>query len=265
MKIADNKLAKFVLLATLIAAPTFGAPDDDGLILPMPGQKEINKASASVNIPKSSPAATLKPAQPTSTTSDILIPLPADIKPVKIKPAPDLTTKPEPTADKPLIQITPPAPPEEPSSGGDFPVPPDEITVSSGEDLGDLLPPAPPPEIAVASGSETPQTMPVFPKDTSSAIFMVMKTWQCDNYDGSTLLAHAVEVYGKESDDVFQIQGLSDPDGTFQISIEEEDITLDELLDILAMKSGRDWGVDIPSKTIYFYPKGVKIETYNVW
>ena len=41
--------------------------------------------------------------------------------------------------------------------------------------------------------------------------------------------------------------------------------TLDELLDILAMKSGRDWGVDIPSKVIFFYPKGVKADAYNVW
>lgn len=240
------------------------ASDDSGLILPMPGQKQMDKASASLNVP---PAPPKDPARKPNGRSDVLIPLPANIKPVKQQPAP---TEPQQqtasaTADNPLITITPPTPANDQGTEGDFPAPPDEVTISSGEDLGDLLPPPPPPEVSVASGTADAQTMPVFPKDTSSAIFMVMKTWQAENYDAGTLLTHAVEVYGKEADDVFQIQGLSEADGAFQVSVEEEDITLDELLDIIALKSGRDWGVDIPSKIIYFYPKGVKTEAYNVW
>ncbi|HAE37215.1 MAG TPA: hypothetical protein DCG57_01090 [Candidatus Riflebacteria bacterium] len=140
-------------------------------------------------------------------------------------------------------------------------MPPDEVVISPNDSLNDLLPPAPPPEAPGAGGSGS---LPVFPKDTSSAIFMVMKSWQCDSYDGNTLLAHALEVYSKEADDAFKIEGLNASE-EFLITVEEEDITLDELLDILAMKSGRDWGVDIPSKVIYFYPKGVSADAYNVW
>lgn len=255
-----NKSGLSIVTIIGLMAFTSTAPSVNGQIIPLPGQKQIDKASAT---PKLEPQ--LQNKKNPKKGSGALIPLP-----VKIKPA-DPVIKEEAKTDensneKPLIKITPPKPVEAPVPDGDFPIPPDEVTISSGDSLGDLLPNPPPPEVSVASGTEGSGTMPIFPKDTSSAIFMVMKTWQCDNYDGNTLLTHALEVYGKEADDVFQIQGLSPEGGTdFMVTVEEEDITLDELLDILATKSGRDWGVDIPSRTIYFYPKGVKTETFNVW
>ena len=135
---------------------------------------------------------------------------------------------------------------------------PDEIIVHSSDALDDLMPPASQP----ASGGDT--QFPIFPKDTSSAIFMIMKTWQCDNYDGNTLLSHAVEVYGEEALDPFQVLGLVE-DPSFYVTLFEEDITLDELLDILASLSGRDWGVDIPGRTIYFYPAGVDTNSTSPW
>lgn len=245
-----------VLTAILLAALTSGSYGSDGLILPMPGKKDIEKASATVNLPKKQPEVK-KPGG-----SAAIIPLPKQIKPVPKPAKPETPEPPTPVQDKPLLPIATPAPPPEPVLMDDIPVPPDEVVISPSDSMNDLIPPAPPPEVPVDSASGG--TLPVFPKDTSSAIFMVMKSWQCDNYDGNTLLSHAVEVYSKEADDIFKIEGLN-PDEEFLITVEEEDITLDELLDILAMKSGRDWGVDIPSKVIYFYPKGVKTDAYNVW
>ncbi len=106
-------------------------------------------------------------------------------------------------------------------------------------------------------GSPAPQQpsgpLPVFPKDTSSAIFMVMKTWECENYDGKTILQHAAGVYGQEAEDSFEIKGL-DQLQTFQVTLKEDDVTLDELLDSIGQKAGIDWGVDIAQKTIYIYP-----------
>lgn len=247
----------FILMAFLAALPSVASAQ--GLIIELPGQKQIEKASATVKINKT-PAQQKRPSK-----GETLLPLPAQIK-KPVKPAEK--KEPEGTEsgkDNPLIKITPPKPEKAPDSGNNFPAPPDEIVITPGDSLGNLLPDQPPPEVSVSSNSPD-QTMPVFPKDTSSAIFMVMKTWQCSDYDGNELLRQAVEVYGKEADDAFQIQGLSSENtGDFNINVEEEDITLDELLDILASKSGRDWGVDIPSKTIYFYPKGVKTEAFNVW
>ncbi len=256
-----------VALALLLAAggalPV--AAEDMGLIIPMPGKKEIEKASATANIKPKTPT----PAKQGKNGSEVFISLPATIKPVKQepKPAPQQPAA-QAAPEKQVIQIELPKPVEKPTTDDKFPAPPDEVTISSGEPIDDMLPPPPPPEVPVsgAVGSDS-QTLPVFPKDTSSAIFMVMKTWQAQDYDGATLLKHAIEVYGKEADDAFQIQGLGDGENEegFKINVEEEDITLDELLDIIAMKSGRDWGVDIPSRTIYFYPKGVKTDNYNVW
>ncbi len=254
------------LLLTGSGSPSAEA-DDLGLILPMPGQKQMNKASESANV---------KPAQPARPTtggkkpqgSEVIISLPATIKPAPASPQNDSSsvtaTDTAALEEKPLIKIEPAKPVEVPTSDSNFPTPPDEITISSGAELDDLLPPPPPPEVPVSGDGASGQTLPIFPKDTSSAIFMVMKSWQAENYDGATLLQHAIEVYGQEADEAFKIQGL-DSSESFNISIEEEDITLDELLDIIAMKSGRDWGVDIPSRIIYFYPKGVKTDNYNVW
>ena len=121
--------------------------------------------------------------------------------------------------------------------------------------------------------TETPQvvnaegagSVTVFPKDTSSAIFMVMKSWQCEDYDASTLLSHAVGVYAQEAEDQFQIEGLPEEADSYTVSIEEEDITLDELLDIIAQKAGRDWGVDMSTKTIHFYPASVTAAAKDTW
>lgn len=257
---ATEKKKYGLTLAFLAMFPAASAFAQGGLIIPLPGQKQIEKASATVNIKKTPPVKTGNEQK-----GGTFLPLPTMIKP-RPKPSEikDQADK-KPAEDKPLIKITPPKPEPVATPGGDFPAPPDEIVITPGDSLGNLLPDQPPPEVSVSSSSPD-QTMPVFPKDTSSAIFMVMKTWQCDNYDGNELLRQAVDVYGKEADDSFQIQGLdSENNGNFLVSVEEEDITLDELLDILATKSGRDWGVDIPSRTIYFYPQGVKTEAFNVW
>ncbi len=248
---------KAVLTAVLLGALSSGLYGADGLILPMPGQKEVDKASATVNAPKKQP----EPKKPDG--SGAIIPLPKQIKPLPQKPKPEKPVKPEPVKDAPLLPIATPPKPQEPVLLDEIPAPPDELVISPGDTMNDLIPSVPPPEVPVDNGSGS-GTLPVFPKDTSSAIFMVMKSWQCENYDGNTLLSHAVEVYSKEADDTFKIEGLNASE-EFLITVEEEDITLDELLDILAMKSGRDWGVDIPSKVIYFYPKGIKADAYNVW
>ncbi|PKL46003.1 MAG: hypothetical protein CVV42_18060 [Candidatus Riflebacteria bacterium HGW-Riflebacteria-2] len=246
-----------VLTTVLLGALTSGLYGADGLILPMPGQKAMDKASATVNLVKEQP----KPKKPDN--SGAIIHLPKQIKPLPPTPKPETPVEPTPVQDRPLLPIATPPPPPDPVLMDDIPVPPDEVVISPNDSMNDLIPPVPPPEVP-ANNSSGDGTLPVFPKDTSSAIFMVMKSWQCESYDGNTLLTHAVEVYSKEADDTFKIEGLSATD-EFLISVEEEDITLDELLDILAMKSGRDWGVDIPSKVIYFYPKGVRTDAYNVW
>jgi len=82
---------------------------------------------------------------------------------------------------------------------------------------------------------------------------MVMKTWECDNYDGRTLLEHAIGVYSKESEDPFSVKGL-DALPPFKLTLKESDITIDELLDVVSQKANIDWGVDIAQKVIYLYP-----------
>lgn len=255
MKYFSNGRSVF-MTAALITTLSMQLHAVGGLILPMPGQKQIDKASATINAPKKE--VEIKKLG----NSGAILPLPKKIKRIPLKPRPETLKQPVPPEDKPLLPIALPPQPE-PVLSDDMPVAPDEVIVSPSDSMGDLIPPTPPPNAPVENNGE-PGTLPVFPKDTSSAIFMVMKSWQCENYDGNTLLAHAVEVYSKEADDTFKIEGLGSG-GDFLVSIEEEDITLDEMLDILAMKSGRDWGVDIPAKVIYFYPKGVSADAYNVW
>ena len=94
---------------------------------------------------------------------------------------------------------------------------------------------------------------PVMPKDTSSAVFMVMKTWECQDYDLKTLIEHATSVYGQEAEDKFEVKGLAEL-APVNVTIKEEDVTLDELLDVVTRKHGLDWGVDVSQKTIYVYP-----------
>lgn len=146
----------------------------------------------------------------------------------------------------------------------DFPIPPNEVSASTQSSLDDLLEAATSSEPKV-SAKIAGEKVTVFPKDTGSAIFMVMKSWKCDDYDGVKLLEQALDVYGKESGDEFQIKGYENLPQGFTISVEEEDITIDELLDIMAAKSGHDWGADVPSKIIYIYPKGIKTESYVSW
>ena len=262
---AKYRAAMLAILLTTGTLNIVSAADDEmGLIIPMPGKKAIEKASSTLNI-QQPPVSEQK--KPVSKGSEVYISLPTRIEHKKAEPAKTVAslTSEVATSSSQVLHIQLPKPVEASAATDAFPAPPDEVTISSGEEIGDLLPPPPPPEVAVGSEGAAGQTMPVFPKDTSSAIFMVMKTWQAQDYDGATLLKHAIEVYGKEADDVFQVQGLEEGEGGFKINVEEEDITLDELLDIVAMKAGRDWGVDIPSRTIYFYPKGVKTDNFNVW
>ncbi|HNS10826.1 MAG TPA: hypothetical protein PKN29_14070 [Candidatus Ozemobacteraceae bacterium] len=118
MKKTKTGAAVLAMVVAAGALPVFS--QDMGLIIPMPGKKEIEKASAAVN---------LKPANPQSQQnsgqtgqgkkpqhgSEVLISLPTKIKPVKPEPKPQTasatvaseTTKP---ADKPLITIEPPKP-----------------------------------------------------------------------------------------------------------------------------------------------------------
>ena len=105
----------------------------------------------------------------------------------------------------------------------------------------------------------------IYPKDSGSAIFMVMKSWQCEDYDAASLITQALEVYGKDSAETYKINGIENIAKGVTVSVEEEDITLDELLDILGSKTGNDWGSDITNKTIYIYPKGIKTESYVSW
>ncbi|MEW6713204.1 MAG: hypothetical protein AB1403_25510, partial [Candidatus Riflebacteria bacterium] len=145
----------------------------------------------------------------------------------------------------------------------EFPSIPDEVEVQADS----LTPPVNLPDQPATDSTGTAQpadALPIFPKDTSSAVFMVMKTWQCQNYDGNTLLKHAVEVYSQEAGESFNIEGLN-AEQPFMLDLDEEDITLDELLDLIALKTGRDWGADITSRTIYFYPKGVKNDGAGTW
>ncbi|HEY9070484.1 MAG TPA: hypothetical protein VIV61_09500 [Candidatus Ozemobacteraceae bacterium] len=196
------------------------------------------------------PAPATEPATTTAIPSETLIGLPSEealTKPVAPPKPPtdpenlislpgDITAAPVTAATQTLVA------PEAPVV---IPAPADsaaEIVVSG------TTPAAPPP-------SPQPQGtgLPLFPKDTSSALFMVMKTWECEDYDGRTLLEHAVGVYAKESEDPFTVQGL-DALPAFKLTLKESDITLDELLDVVSQKANIDWGVDIAQKVIYLYP-----------
>ncbi|MFZ2960147.1 MAG: hypothetical protein WA705_24970 [Candidatus Ozemobacteraceae bacterium] len=114
--------------------------------------------------------------------------------------------------------------------------------------------PAAPTNTQPAVNAKNGDLLPSFPKDTSSAIFMVMKTWECTDYDGKILIEHAIGVYSKEAEDPFEIKGLKDLP-PIKITLKEDDVTLDELLDSVSAKTGIDWGVDIAQKALYLYPK----------
>lgn len=138
-------------------------------------------------------------------------------------------------------------------------------TLESPDKLDELLSSASKPETPVTQDTSTGETIKVYPKDTGAAIFMVMKSWNCQDYDAVSLINQAHEVYGKEAGEEYKIQGLENITKGLNVTVEEEDITYDELLDIIAAKSGNDWGCDIPNKTIYVYPKGIKTESFLSW
>ncbi|MBQ2594385.1 MAG: hypothetical protein II567_14035 [Candidatus Riflebacteria bacterium] len=288
----------------------------DGLILPMPGQK-----------PKQTNTEVQKPSQPapktqntnsdtrnTGNSSGVIIPLPQmnknshqENKPKQEKPVtvqPPKQEKPVDVHNEPLIVIPPmdnkpknkpvaPVPPPQPevrevsetpkptennstmtsdeaflsdfsNDIDDFPSPDGQITSSpNGNNVENILPPAEA-DTTVAQDSSG-EKITIYPKDSGSAIFMVMKSWQCNDYDAASLINQALEVYGKDSAEPYQINGLENIAKGTTVSVEEEDITFDELLDILGSKTGNDWGCDIANKTIYIYPKGIKTESYVSW
>lgn len=254
-----SRLLILGVFISLLNTPSFA--QSNGLLIPMPGNSQIEKAKDELKKP--APKDQSGQEQNGKNGGGTLIPLPSRIKPL---PKPRVT-KPEPPPEeptaKPLIVIPPRPDPVNTGSSADFPKIPDEVVIESDS----LTPPVNLPtgnDVSVSVSESSTDQFPLFPKDTSSAVFMVMKTWQCEKYDGNTLLAHAVEVYAQEAGESFEIKGLS-PDQPFLLDLDEEDITLDELLDLIALKTDRDWGADVPGRTIYFYPKGIKTDGVGSW
>lgn len=247
------KILRSILVIVLLIFATVHTCSAQGIILPLPSNPSDRPTPEPAQ-----PRPKQTPPQAKDSGPSPLLPLPKTIG------AGRPTQQPEQEPEQPkevIIPVIPERPrpnPQESTKLDNFPAMPDEIIVHSSDALDDLIPP--PSQPTASSDSD----FPIFPKDTSSAIFMIMKTWQCENYYGNTLLSHAVEVYGEEAVDPFQVLGLVE-DSSFYVTLFEEDITLDELLDILASISGRDWGVDIPGRTIYFYPPGVDANSANPW
>lgn len=220
------------LFGLLLLSPAVSFAQDE-LLIPLPG-----------TIPKGE--------DPVKKPSEVLIPLPGSIpkneKPAKPEKAGIIPLPAAPKTENTTLIITP----SEGATGEiviEPSAPPPMPTVPPPPDPG-----APKPG-PVASGTSGPikNPLPAYPKDTSSAMFMLMKTWECDAYDGHVLLEHSVKTYGEDSGDPFIIKGIEGLPA-FQVSLREDDITLDELLDILANKHQFDWGVDIPGKVVYVYP-----------
>ncbi|HOT29902.1 MAG TPA: hypothetical protein PLU72_17125 [Candidatus Ozemobacteraceae bacterium] len=229
--------AIILCLGTLTSsAPAFSSDDEQLLAIP-----------SAISEPATSPATT-PVAEPLSET---LIGLPTE---QALRQPPRQQVKPT-TDPESLI----PLPSETKSTDGNASsaVQPNQdqppIVISTPGEDAEIVISGQAPTMADQPQTGTKTGLPVFPKDTSSAIFMVMKTWECDNYDGRTLLEHAISVYGKESEDAFSVKGM-DALSPFKVTLKESDITLDELLDVVSQKARIDWGVDIEQKTIYFYP-----------
>lgn len=236
----------FVVVSLLFLKPAVHAAPGEETLIPLP---DVNA----------------EPPQNHPGDKEILIPLPKDRNPPDI-PAPGKGTVPPKTPPKKNPALIPI--PDEPATQTSTIT----LTPSTGDGVITIepTPPTPEPTQAAAAPPTAPtpaptptgsqsgkpaNPLPAFPKDTSSAVFMLMKTWECQDYDGKTLLDHAIGVYGKEAEDKFEVKGL-DTLPKFNVTLKEDDVTLDELLDIMANKSGFDWGVDIPGKTIYLYPGG---------
>ena len=260
-----------------------GQVSPKGAILPMPDKnagktgRDTKQNPTRVQPPLSS---NLSPTPRTDSNSqslvgnEPLIAIPAKIKPSSRKYDDDFIPPPPPplvkkgsekeTAQNPMANISQEEDLSSFFNDTDFPKP-DEDFSNDTEDkkIEDLLPPTQ--QETTVANETTGETITVYPKDTGSAIFMVMKSWKCDDYDCSKLLEQALEVYGKEADDSFKINGLNNLTKGVAVSVEEEDITFDELLDVLAVKTGNDWGADVPNKTIHIYPKGIKADSYVSW
>ncbi|MGM0600703.1 MAG: hypothetical protein ACQETH_12910 [Candidatus Rifleibacteriota bacterium] len=262
MKTATNYVLLAILFSACLFMPDFILAADNGLIIPMPDYKDNEKSSSKDDGNKTGQKNSSNKSDSDSST---LIPLPSNIKNRPShsgnKNTSDSTKQENDTSstdETPLITIEPVEQPEQ--NQNDFPEAPDEIVIEPDS----LEPTENLPSENNYQNEPAASELPVFPKDTASAIFMVMKTWQCDDYNGNTLLAHAVDVYNKEAQENFQIKGLTE-ELKFNITLDEQDITLDELLDLISFKTGRDWGVDIQSQTIYFYPPGVTTDSLSAW
>ncbi|HOY69087.1 MAG TPA: hypothetical protein PLP29_19590, partial [Candidatus Ozemobacteraceae bacterium] len=196
------------------------------------------------------PAPAAEPATAKATPSETLIGLPSEE--ALTKPA----ESPKPPADpESLISLPGDAPDSPATAAAQAPVVNEAPVVipAPAESAAEIVVSGTPPAATPPSPQPQGTGLPLFPKDTSSALFMVMKTWECEDYDGRTLLEHAVGVYAKESEDPFTVQGL-DALPAFKLTLKESDITLDELLDVVSQKANIDWGVDIAQKVIYLYP-----------
>ncbi len=257
--------------------------DSSGAILPLPSMNNKGKTEEKTAAPKSSNTNAPKPKTNSDSQSEPLIALPASqktqtttIQTPQTTKSNNSTSRPKPTnsseipsSNKTKTIIETPKPSKNDDSDffnndSEFPDLPDEIGESAEESLvEEILPPAES-ETTVTEGASGEKIV-VFPKDTGAAIFMVMKSWQCEDYDSVSLINQALEVYGKDAGEEYKIQGLENIAKGVKVSVEEEDITFDELLDIIASKTGNDWGCDIANKTVIIYPKGIKTESYLTW
>jgi len=251
-----------VLLALLVCASRSAQGADESAILPLPKSRPPQPAAIATQtngnhgkkaigsyeilpMPKERPPDD-KPANTLVSDPDLLLPLPPDKARDRVansSPTGNIPAAEQPAQISPEVQVTSPS--VELALPG-------EVVINT-QNPGPLLPVQQSESVTSTTSASQATNLPIFPKDTSSALFMVMKTWECEKYDGKTLLNHAIGVYGQEAEDQFKAQGLEAlPD--FLVTLKEDDITLDELLDIVAQKSNTDWGVDISQKTIYFYP-----------
>ena len=238
----------------------------DGSILPLPNLDKKNQSQPKTKPEKPVNTQSTKSSNQVNLQNEPLITIPPMDNPKKnttIPPTPPSVKVTEQSANKTPLSI------EDDDSGffnndNDFSDSNNEIPPApSSSEVDNILPPTGA-DTTVAQDSSG-EKITVFPKDSGSAIFMVMKSWQCEDYDASSLITQALDVYGKDAAETYQIKGLENIQKGLTVSVEEEDITFDELLDILGSKTGNDWGCDIANKTIYIYPKGIKTESYVSW
>ena len=249
--------------------------DSSGVIIPLPQMNKNNQAEDKTKPEKQVIVQPPKPSKPVDVNTEPLITIPPmnknnNKKNTTVAPVPPTQTvvidnePPKPAAQNPKMVSDEEFLSDFSNDIDDFPSPDSQITSSEdGNGVENILPPAEADTTVTQNSSG--EKITIYPKDSGSAIFMVMKSWQCEDYDAVSLINQALEVYGKDSAETYQINGLENIAKGVTVSVEEEDITLDELLDILGSKTGNDWGSDITNKTIYIYPKGIKTESYVSW